>query len=38
VRVDAEHVVARLREHGDEAALVPAPNLEHPTWRWWKVI
>ena len=32
VRVDAENVVAALREQRDEAALAAAPDLEDPTW------
>jgi hypothetical protein len=34
VRVDTEHVVARVRELRDEPAFAAAPHLEHSTgWR-----
>ena len=33
VRIDAEHVVARGGERGDEPALASAADLEHSPWR-----
>ena len=38
VRIDAERVVAVRDELLDEAALAPAADLEHTTWRWRQLV